>query len=29
MKIDLHCHSTHSDGRESVAQIFQYAAEAG
>ena len=29
MKIDLHCHSTHSDGKESVAQIFQYAAEAG
>lgn len=29
MKIDLHCHSTHSDGKESVQQIFQYAAEAG
>jgi predicted metal-dependent phosphoesterase TrpH len=29
MKIDLHSHSTHSDGRESVEQIFQYAAEAG
>jgi predicted metal-dependent phosphoesterase TrpH len=29
MKIDLHCHSTHSDGKESVSQIFQYAAEAG
>lgn len=29
MKIDLHSHSTHSDGKESVAQIFQYAAEAG
>ena len=28
-KIDLHCHSTHSDGKESVQQIFQYAAEAG
>jgi len=28
-KIDLHCHSTHSDGRESVQQVFQYAAEAG
>ncbi len=29
MKIDLHSHSTHSDGKESVEQIFQYAAEAG
>ena len=29
MKIDLHAHSTHSDGRESVSQVFQYAAEAG
>lgn len=29
MKIDLHSHSTHSDGKESVPQIFQYAAEAG
>lgn len=29
MKIDLHSHSTHSDGKESVSQIFQYAAEAG
>lgn len=29
MKIDLHSHSTHSDGKESVQQIFQYAAEAG
>jgi predicted metal-dependent phosphoesterase TrpH len=29
MTIDLHSHSTHSDGKESVEQIFQYAAEAG
>lgn len=29
MKIDLHCHSTHSDGRETLEQIFQYASEAG
>lgn len=29
MKIDLHTHSTHSDGKESVQQVFQYAAEAG
>ena len=29
MKIDLHSHSTHSDGKETVQQIFQYAAEAG
>jgi predicted metal-dependent phosphoesterase TrpH len=29
MKIDLHSHSTHSDGKESVAQIFEYAAQAG
>jgi predicted metal-dependent phosphoesterase TrpH len=29
MKIDLHCHSTHSDGRESVSEVFQYAAESG
>lgn len=29
MKIDLHSHSTHSDGKETVDQIFQYAAEAG
>lgn len=29
MKIDLHSHSTHSDGKETVEQIFQYAAEAG
>lgn len=29
MKIDLHCHSTYSDGRESVSEVFQYAAEAG
>lgn len=29
MKIDLHSHSTHSDGKESVSQVFQYAAEAG
>ena len=29
MKIDLHSHSTHSDGKESVAQIFEYAAKAG
>lgn len=29
MKIDLHSHSTHSDGKESVEQIFQYAAQAG
>ena len=29
MKIDLHCHSTHSDGKETVDQVFQYAAEAG
>lgn len=28
-KIDLHCHSTHSDGKESVEQVLQYAAEAG
>lgn len=29
MKIDLHAHSTHSDGKESVQQVFQFAAEAG
>jgi predicted metal-dependent phosphoesterase TrpH len=29
MKIDLHSHSTHSDGKESVAQIFEYAAQGG
>jgi len=29
MTIDLHIHSTHSDGKESVQQIFQYAAAAG
>lgn len=29
MKIDLHAHSTHSDGKESVAEVFGYAAEAG
>lgn len=29
MKIDLHSHSTHSDGKESVSQVFQYAAETG
>jgi predicted metal-dependent phosphoesterase TrpH len=29
MKIDLHSHSTHSDGKESVAEVFQHAAEAG
>lgn len=29
MKIDLHCHSTHSDGLESVSEVFQYAAESG
>jgi predicted metal-dependent phosphoesterase TrpH len=29
MKIDLHCHSTYSDGRESVSEVFQYAAESG
>lgn len=29
MKIDLHSHSTHSDGKESVEQIFEYAATAG
>ena len=29
MKIDLHCHSTHSDGKETLSEIFQYASEAG
>ncbi len=29
MRIDLHSHSTHSDGKESVAEVFQYAAETG
>jgi predicted metal-dependent phosphoesterase TrpH len=29
MKIDLHSHSTHSDGKETVQQVFEYAAQAG
>ncbi len=29
MKIDLHSHSTHSDGKESVAEVFQIACESG
>jgi predicted metal-dependent phosphoesterase TrpH len=29
MKIDLHSHSTHSDGKESVAEIFDHAAKSG